>query len=253
MNFNPRTPRGVRPLPPIVAVMVYSFQSTHPSRGATREQGGAAGRHRISIHAPLAGCDHYEVCHARKTWWISIHAPLAGCDAFFTGAVSRDGISIHAPLAGCDPRSCLRISGTQHFNPRTPYGVRRAPRSACSCLRHFNPRTPCGVRRQCSGRLHGHRHFNPRTPCGVRRPAGSAVIEGIVISIHAPLAGCDLDHDGGKRTSRNISIHAPLAGCDLTSVAGLPEVSISIHAPLAGCDSKNTQIPLCTFVTKGSS
>ena len=134
-------------MPPIVAVMVYSFQSTHPSRGATREQGGAAGRHRISIHAPLAGCDHYEVCHARKTWWISIHAPLAGCDAFFTGAVSRDGISIHAPLAGCDFVSggVLTVLGIFQSTHPLRGATRTHPPPLTQCT-DFNPRTPCGVR-----------------------------------------------------------------------------------------------------------
>ena len=34
-----------------------------------------------------------------------------------------------------------------------------------------------------------------------------------------------------------ISIHAPLAGCDDRSVVAVPQILISIHAPLAGCDS----------------
>ena len=35
-----------------------------------------------------------------------------------------------------------------------------------------------------------------------------------LISIHAPLAGCDLLLRAGKRDALRISIHAPLAGCD---------------------------------------
>ena len=34
------------------------------------------------------------------------------------------------------------------------------------------------------------------------------------ISIHAPLAGCDLDGNGNLLLRSSISIHAPLAGCD---------------------------------------
>ena len=81
----------------------------------------------------------------------------------------------------------------------------------------------------------------------------------IVISIHAPLAGCDptCTEIGWEAY---ISIHAPLAGCDADDRARLydgghfnprtpcgvrpiaPAVEIerkiiSIHAPLAGCDS----------------
>ena len=39
---------------------------------------------------------------------------------------------------------------------------------------------------------------------------------GMAISIHAPLAGCDLD-TSGQPIKGTISIHAPLAGCDKTS------------------------------------
>ena len=78
------------------------------------------------------------------------------------------------------------------FNPRTPCGVRRSAVSPSLRSRYFNPRTPCGVRRDRA--LFGgvYQHFNPRTPCGVRpgvyvpgRGRGN-------ISIHAPLAGCDI-------------------------------------------------------------
>ena len=170
-HFNPRTPCGVRPAAHCsVRWLGTTFQSTHPLRGATRSF--------IDPGRPPGNFNPRTPCGVRlfRTWHSSRHC------------------LIFNPRTPCGVRRGSSVTPTTplpHFNPRTPCGVRRAPRSACSCLRHFNPRTPCGVRRQCSGRLHGHRHFNPRTPCGVRRPAGSAVIEGIVISIHAPLAGCD--------------------------------------------------------------
>ena len=81
----------------------------------------------------------------------------------------------------------------------------------------------------------------------------------VAISIHAPLAGCDLALCRELGVSVDISIHAPLAGCDISSdntawifgefqsthplrgatrwhEALLRHVLISIHAPLAGCD-----------------
>ena len=82
-----------------------------------------------------------------------------------------------------------------------------------------------------------------------------------VISIHAPLAGCDalLRPPGNRRAKRRfqstpplrgatlqhieiqcngqgISIHAPLAGCDERIWLACAGLRISIHAPLAGCD-----------------
>ena len=106
---------------------------------------------RISIHAPLAGCDY--VILAITCWIeISIHAPLAGCDEYpntpssisstfqsthpLRGATTDPNdlaravnISIHAPLAGCDLKVERSVCYDHHFNPRTPCGVRRRGRS----------------------------------------------------------------------------------------------------------------------------
>ena len=168
----------------------------------------------ISIHAPLAGCD-LTPPPPDGGITISIHAPLAGCDAghgrskhrrgdfnprtpcgvrhLYTscrrwprifqstppwrgataGSAARDGpdgeISIHAPLAGCDSIYAHKSRSTTHFNPRTPCGVRRRPHTPTQLRTYFNPRTPCGVR-----------------PCAI---SSKAVAD--LISIHAPLAGCD--------------------------------------------------------------
>ena len=78
----------------------------------------------ISIHAPLAGCDHPYAAYSLMRD-ISIHAPLAGCD--FTVTIFSPVfflISIHAPLAGCDVGMPLWHRGKRNFNPRTPCGVR---------------------------------------------------------------------------------------------------------------------------------
>ena len=88
----------------------------------------------------------------------------------------------------------------------------------------------------------------------------SRLIEHFVgISIHAPLAGCDLTASA-KGAGWYISIHAPLAGCDVITMSvkegaeifqsthplrgATPycpfcsaKMDISIHAPLAGCDN----------------
>ena len=57
INFNPRTPCGVRPRPLRAKAVPATFQSTHPLRGATVLGNGNGNVLRISIHAPLAGCD----------------------------------------------------------------------------------------------------------------------------------------------------------------------------------------------------
>ena len=129
-DFNPRTPCGVR-----------RYGCRHDHRRA-----------RISIHAPLAGCDDgqaatdfatilFQSTHPLRgatrapfpyfaVQAISIHAPLAGCDLPVVNAAAKGyTISIHAPLAGCDPASLRRCTRNRNFNPRTPCGVRRSPYS----------------------------------------------------------------------------------------------------------------------------
>ena len=145
-NFNPRTPCGVRP----------SWRS--PSSSSRR---------------------------------ISIHAPLAGCDINLTRIQKAEAISIHAPLAGCDEENRIHRHHRRNFNPRTPCGVRHEYVPLNGRYLNFNPRTPCGVRplRQIAAVVYndisihaplagcdplycniraGGCHFNPRTPCGVR-------------------------------------------------------------------------------------
>ena len=126
VNFNPRTPRGVRQQHFCSEPGCGEFQSTHPARGATRWLN--------FIFLTLA---------------ISIHAPREGCDPAGGRGMSGSGISIHAPREGCDCGLGVIFAEGTNFNPRTPRGVRR-PRAIrlCRPLIYFNPRTPRGVRQQ---------------------------------------------------------------------------------------------------------
>ena len=57
--FNPRSPRGERRTIDYIIGDFKLFQSTLPSRGATKYEGGNFVINTISIHAPLAGSDNY--------------------------------------------------------------------------------------------------------------------------------------------------------------------------------------------------
>ena len=150
---------------------------------------------------------------------------------------SRRFQSTH-PLRGATILSMSAEGICQHFNPRTPCGVRRLVAYRNRPTHNFNPRTPCGVRLtgpalpsrallfQSTHPLRGATpprspgsaamsNFNPRTPCGVRRHC---------LHISTFMGG--------------ISIHAPLAGCDAYIRMLIAQDAISIHAPLAGCDPK---------------
>ena len=108
INFNPRTPCGVRHIYTIPIHTVTIFQSTHPVRGATT----TASR------------------KSTRTRTISIHAPRAGCDAFFAALASEGGD--FNPRTPCGVRrSCSgSCEPSGNFNPRTPCGVRRDGASA---------------------------------------------------------------------------------------------------------------------------
>ena len=78
-NFNPRTPCGVRPASTACSAGGTHFNPRTPCGVRPVKGRGIRSPSRISIHAPLAGCDG--LCDVvGKILAISIHAPLAGCD-----------------------------------------------------------------------------------------------------------------------------------------------------------------------------
>ena len=84
------------------------FQSTHPLRGATYLSRDGAFFVRISIHAPLAGCDRTRAFWGRESAIFQSTHPLRGATHFYGKTLAE----------------------AKHFNPRTPCGVRRRRRRA---------------------------------------------------------------------------------------------------------------------------
>ena len=218
------------------------FQSTHPLRGATKAKHGQQDSCHISIHAPLAGCDlcrrfnascigyfnprtpcgvrHEPGTDACRADGISIHAPLAGCDLDNQRANGQAKISIHAPLAGCDIR------------------LRTGSRLAAN----FNPRTPCGVRQEHKPPNTFAAQFQSTHPLRGATHSVRAVSHHALISIHAPLAGCDLCRRFNAscigyfnpRTPCGVRLARPAA---MTGCAGFQ----STH-PLRGATSSSTRM-----------
>ena len=125
---------------------------------------------------------------------------------------------------------------------------------------YFNPRTPCGVRRGYGRETVRHAIFQSTHP--VRGATAEAAASGatarafqsthpvrgatasrasaatlLVISIHAPRAGCD--HEGGVTYADETKFQSthPVRGATRFDCVGNPKIGISIHAPRAGCDS----------------
>ena len=71
------------------------------------------------------------------------------------------------------------------------WGATITPIRSLNPKKNFNPRTHRGVRR-CKGKHHKtYTDFNPRTHRGVRQTEQRVSVVLIVISIHAPIVGCD--------------------------------------------------------------
>ena len=162
---------------------------------------------------PLRGATSRSLKRHLKRIFQSTH-PLRGATKQYFPNALAEFISIHAPLAGCDEKNVIQSSYRSNFNPRTPCGVRPPKPQEAAQAAPFQSTHPL------RGATAAHLRLGAR----------------ISISIHAPLAGCDLPASP-HAADDDISIHAPLAGCDVMAIAPWRLSKISIHAPLAGCDS----------------
>ena len=237
MDFNPRTPCGVRHYftrfrhrivlisihaphagcddsPSASASVPVAFQSTHPMRGATALFIGVDIRHLISIHAPHAGCDRgrprtlpvFGHFNPRTPCGVRLRSDRS-CQCFTS-------ISIHAPHAGCDMQSSGLSYSSRKFQSTHPMrGATRPFRPYPMRRRYFNPRTPCGVRPSAADSFSAcAANFNPRTPCGVRLEQVINKLDAKIISIHAPHAGCDVNISLRREGGREFQSTHPMRG-----------------------------------------
>ncbi len=148
---------------------------------------------------------------------ISIHAPIVGCDVkYIIPVFDAHTISIHAPIVGCDNRTNGPSESSARFQSTHPSWGATMPTtvkdSSSSQFQSTHPSwgaTIWEIQQIC--RLI---YFNPRTHRGVRLLSTSILLCFIWISIHAPIVGCDLPPFGWLTPTSLISIHAPIVGCD---------------------------------------
>ncbi len=146
-QFNPRPPRGVRRTTGVYLGIPQRFQSTHPARGATI--GIPAGHNPLLYFNPRTprGVRRYLTATLDAQTSISIHAPREGCDESACGC-SRPGgrfQSTHPARGATD----FRLA-----SDRAVYISIHAPREGCDI-------------------------------------SGDMTADTIKISIHAPREGCD--------------------------------------------------------------
>ena len=124
-------------------------------------------------------------------------------------------ISIHAPIVGCDHRVCMHKCQTAIFQSTHPsWGATMPPYLAVYMWKNFNPRT--------------HR--------GVRLLSSTYLLASFLISIHAPIVGCD--PFGRSLISDSLIFQSthPSWGATKPPWQRTRSKEISIHAPIVGCD-----------------
>ena len=151
---------------------------------------------------------------------ISIHAPLAGCDHRSAGQGGHGGH--FSPRTPCGVRrgvSIVAVVGRAFQSTHPLRGATLCPCAFTCLLLHFNPRAPCGVRRKefqdYSKRFHDISIHAPLAGCDPIKLAPADTTSGFQ-STH-PLRGAT-SWELWDRLSAAISIHAPLAGRDAAAV-----------------------------------
>ena len=121
-DFNPRSPRGLRPAGSFDKMLPIEFQSTQPKRAATRMRWFFASVRSISIHAAQEGCDLDTSFCSTYCIRISIHAAQEGCDllVYHNHKEHRQKISIHAAQEGCDWLSRHKVLADYEFQSTQP-------------------------------------------------------------------------------------------------------------------------------------
>ena len=124
------------------------FQSTHPSWGATIEVYLIQYLTKISIHAPIVGCDNIDGSTFIGSKIFQSTHPSWGATSLFEFPHEFSDISIHAPIVGCDQYDNSRVIFSQKFQSTHPsWGATFRNYKHVPDALNFNPRTHRGVRR----------------------------------------------------------------------------------------------------------
>ena len=236
-NFNPRTPCGVRHAGLNITSRGGWYFNPRTPCGVRRAWPSPRDptKHHFNPRTPC-GVRRFRFPQPTIVSCISIHAPLAGCDHIFFA--SRLKLIDFNPRTPCGVRHCLDAICYNRFGFQSTHPLRGATfagSAGSAGHNNFNPRTPCWVRLAYIDTEYDIFDFNPRTPCGVRLQASPGPMTTAIFQSTHPLRGATLT-DWICVTPMPISIHAPLAGCDCANSADDKGHDISIHAPLAGCD-----------------
>ena len=172
LDFNPRTPGGVRPFHLVFPLFNGYFIPRTPGGVRHRVTGADNGNRRFQSTHPGWGATNGAV-QLFFGILISIHAPRVGCDDHHVNKIFLHGVfqSTH-PGWGATKHNVDTIKVYKNFNPRTPGGVRRRLAGAGNAENKFQSTHPGWGATRTQAIISGSRwDFNPRTPGGVRLQA----------------------------------------------------------------------------------
>ena len=237
------------------------FQSTLPSRGATRPCRSTRKRRlRFQSTLPSRGATRIGRSIFNFVKYFNPRSPRGERHNPSDTTTGKRIISIHAPLAGSDELTGCLLRFLLIFQSTLPSrGATAAPRPSPLVFGDFNPRSPRGERlsyhprRQTTDLFQSTLPsrgatimtcFSPLMYCifqSTLPSRGATLCESFCschadISIHAPLAGSDFRPKDGKRQRREFQSTLPSRGATLRWCPTCCGLMISIHAPLAGSD-----------------
>ena len=124
------------------------FQSTHPSRDATKPSGWQVGDLLFQSTHPSRDATIFEKVGISINEYFNPRIPHGMRLHPHHGEVGADNISIHASLTGCDKARIEKQSFKFYFNPRIPHGMRQYSIGSHGRIgsKNFNPRIPHGMR-----------------------------------------------------------------------------------------------------------
>ena len=142
--FNPRAPRGARRGREGVGIMRLKFQSTRPSRGATRGVCVCLILRQISIHAPLAGRDSRPQRETSSTRYFNPRAPRGARQQMCTKITYIFALIHKRNTFSCQTPSVRALS--KKLSGRFSHKIRCEPpcKTLCAAAPHYTISVPSG-------------------------------------------------------------------------------------------------------------
>ncbi|PRX55988.1 hypothetical protein B0G52_1381, partial [Cohnella sp. SGD-V74] len=143
--FNPRIPRGMRPIVNPIDSLASYFNPRIPRGMRPYTKSFSARQINFNPRIPRGMRPIFDAYIPEDNIFQSTHPAR---DATKKGSGTRGvlPISIHASREGCDPDPAIGGEPDTYFNPRIPRGMRLVGRMIMSSLLYFNPRIPRGMR-----------------------------------------------------------------------------------------------------------